>query len=128
MAFLTSPTRSHSTAPASAAEWELGDYLPKNLHDPILLDDGSINPDNYWASYVYKTVKTYKDFIKIWEIWNEPDWVSDWHATEVCKQRAPVAAELPRFNGNIYDYVRMLRVSKVAAVSTTDTPSPDSSQ
>ncbi len=113
--FLTSPTRPHSTAPASAAEWELVHYVPRNLYEPILLDDGSINPDNYWGSYVYQTVKTYKDLIKIWEIWNEPDWVSDWQVTEAWRQRAPVAADLPRFNGSIYDYVRMLRVSKVAA-------------
>lgn len=113
--FLTSPTRPHSTAPSSAADWELVHYIPKNLYEPVLLDDGTINPDNYWGSYVYQTVKTYKDFIKIWEIWNEPDWVSDWRVTEEWKTRAPVAADLPRFNGNIYDYVRMLRVSKVAA-------------
>jgi hypothetical protein len=115
VAFLTSPTREHSTAPASAADWELVHYMPKNLHEPILLDDGSINPDNYWGSYVYQTVKTYKGFIKIWEVWNEPDWVSDWQVTGQWKTRAPTAAELPRFNGSIYDYVRMLRVSKIAA-------------
>ena len=114
--FLTSPTREHSTAPASAADWELVYYIPKNLHEPVLKDDGSINPDNYWGSYVYQTVKTYKDYIKIWEIWNEPDWVSDWQVTESWGNRAPVSAELPRFNGSIFDYVRMLRVSKVAAL------------
>lgn len=114
--FLTSPTRPHSTAPASAADWELIHYLPKNLHEPILLDDGTINPENYWGAYVFQTVKTYKDSIKVWEIWNEPDWVSSWQVTEEWKTRAPVAADLPRFNGSIYDYVRMLRVSKIAAI------------
>jgi hypothetical protein len=113
--FLTAPTRAHSTAPASAADWELVYYIPQNLHEPILLDDGSINPNNFWGNYVYKTVKTYKTYIKIWEIWNEPDWVSDWKVTEEWTSRAPVSADLPRFNGSIYDYVRMLRVSKVAA-------------
>ncbi len=113
--FLTSPTREHSTAPSSAADWELIYYIPKNLHEPILLDDGTINPDNFWASYVYETVSTYKGHIKVWEIWNEPDWVSDWRVTQQWEQRAPTAEDLPRFNGSIYDYVRMLRVSKVAA-------------
>lgn len=113
--FLTSPTREHSTAPATAADWEIAYYLPRNLYEPILGDDGYINPDNYWAMYVYKTVSTYKNFIKIWEIWNEPDWVADWTLVAEWANRAPSAADLPRFNGSIYDYVRMLRVSKVAA-------------
>jgi hypothetical protein len=113
--FLTSPTREHSTAPSSAKDWELIHYIPKNLHEPILTDEGSINPENYWAKYVYETVKTYKDYIKIWEIWNEPDWVSDWKVTQDWATAAPTSEDLPRFNGSIYDYVRMLRVSKIAA-------------
>ncbi len=113
--FLTTPIRAHSTAPASAADWELVNYLPKNLYEPILLDNGKINPDNFWANYVYEAVKTYQGTIKVWEIWNEPDWVSDWRVTGDWKTRAPTAQDLPRFNGSLYDYVRMLRVSKVAA-------------
>jgi hypothetical protein len=115
VAFLTSPTREHSSAPESAADWELDYYIPKNLYEPITLGDGSINPDNYWAAYVYGAVSTYKDHIEIWEIWNEPDWVSDWQVTLDWEESAPTAADLPRFNGSIYDYVRMLRVSRVAA-------------
>ena len=113
--FLTSPTREHSSAPATAQDWELAQYIPRNLYEPILGDDGQVNPDNYWAAYVYKTVSTYKSFIKIWEIWNEPDWVADWQLVDQWKTRAPTAADLPRFNGSIFDYVRMLRVSKLAA-------------
>lgn len=115
VAFLTSPTREHSSAPESAADWELDYYIPKNLYEPITLEDGSINPENYWAAYVYGAVSTYKDHVRIWEIWNEPDWVSDWQVTLDWTESAPSAEDLPRFNGSIYDYVRLLRVSSVAA-------------
>ena len=113
--FLTSPTRAHSTAPSSAADWELAHYIPANLHEPITDGNGAINPQNYWAAYVYKTVSTYGKWIKTWEIWNEPDWVSDYRVADAWTTRAPAVADLPRFNGSIFDYVRMLRVSSVAA-------------
>ncbi len=48
----------------------------KNLYEPIW-DDGKngtpVNENNDFALYVYKTVNLYKDYVKIWEIWNEPD-------------------------------------------------------
>ena len=115
VAFLSSPIRAHSSAPASAEDWELAYYIPKNLYEPILLDSGSINPENYWGKYVYDVVSTYKAHVKIWEIWNEPDYVSDWQLTQQWGERAPTAEDLPRFGGSIFEYVRMLRVSKIAA-------------
>jgi len=115
VAFLTSPIREHSTAPSSAADWELAYYLPSNLYEPVTLPDGSINPDNYWSAYVHQTVSIYKDWVKVWEIWNEPDWVSNWSYTQTWDTQPPTADQLPRFNGSIYDYVRMLRVSSEAA-------------
>lgn len=113
--FLTSPIRAHSTAPVSVADWELVHYIPANLYEPVLGADGAINPQNYWADYVYRVVSIYHEWIQVWEIWNEPDWVSDWALTQQWPSRAPVASDLPRFNGSIYDYVRMLRVSREAA-------------
>ncbi len=48
----------------------------RNLYEPIW-DDGEngtpVNDNNDFALYVYKTVSLYKDYVKIWEIWNEPD-------------------------------------------------------
>lgn len=113
--FLTSPTRAHSSAPSSATDDEASLYIPKNLYEPITTSDGKINPDNYWANYVYRTVSIYGEWIKTWEVWNEPDWVSDWQVTEAWASREPTPADLPRFHGSIFDYVRMLRVSSVAA-------------
>lgn len=114
VAFLTSPTREHSTAPDSVEDWELAFYAPKNLYEPVTVD-GQLNPDNYWANYVYRTVSIYKPWIGIWEIWNEPDWVGDWQVTQDWDETAPTADELPHWNGSIYDYVRLLRVSREAA-------------
>ncbi len=46
-----------------------------NLYTPIW-DGGAngtpYNDDNYYAAYLYKTVSMYKDYVKFWEIWNEP--------------------------------------------------------
>lgn len=46
-----------------------------NLYEPIW-DGGAngtpYNDNNYYAAYLYKTVSLYKDFVKFWEIWNEP--------------------------------------------------------
>lgn len=46
-----------------------------NLYEPIW-DDGEngtpVNDDNYYALYLYKLIQNYGEFIKFWEIWNEP--------------------------------------------------------
>ncbi|MCX6020411.1 MAG: hypothetical protein NTZ05_01530 [Chloroflexi bacterium] len=46
---------------------------PRNLQEPVFLPDGKINPDNYWARFVYTTALRYKGKVAVWEIWNEPD-------------------------------------------------------
>jgi hypothetical protein len=115
VAFLTEPIREHSTAPDTAEDWELAYYTPKGLYAPVTLEDGGINPDNYWAKYVFDTVSMYKEWIKVWEIWNEPDYVSDWNATLTWRESPPTKEQLVRFNGSIFEYIRMLRVSREAA-------------
>ncbi len=46
-----------------------------NLYTPIW-DDGTdgtpYNDENYFAAYVYKTVTQYNEYVRFWEIWNEP--------------------------------------------------------
>lgn len=110
-----SETVGQSTAPDGAAEWENEYYIPRNLYEPVFDGSGAINPENYWGAYVYGAVSQYKDHIKLWHIWNEPDWVSDWRVTETWATEPPTKAQLPRFNGSVFDYVRMLRVAKLAA-------------
>ncbi|XYI00278.1 hypothetical protein ACMHYB_11215 [Sorangium sp. So ce1128] len=104
-----------TVAPPGAADWENEHYIPKSLYEPIFLPDGTVNPGNAWASYVYRTVDTYKPWIHLWHVWSEPDWVADWRVTETWETEPPAAADLPRFNGSIFDYVRMLRVAREAA-------------
>ena len=91
-----------------------------NLYTDIW-DDGQngtpVNDDNYLALYLYKVVTQYKDFIRFWEIWNEPGfdytgargWLppgaeGNWweNNPDPCdyKLRAP-----------IFHYVRTLRIS-----------------
>ncbi len=65
-------------------------YPPRNLDLPVFIGSGdarTVNPDNYWARFVYQTVKRYKPGgdlasqrgwvpgvgVRHWEIWNEPD-------------------------------------------------------
>jgi hypothetical protein len=112
VAFLIGPTRPHSIAPAEAADWELDHWAPANLYEPITID-GEIN---YWGAYVHQTVATYRDHVKIWEVWNEPDWVPDWQVTQTWYDSPPTADQLPRFNADVFAYVRMLRVTREAAL------------
>ncbi len=109
--FLIGPSASHSTAPAGADPGTLEQYIPNDLYQPIFATDGSVNAANSWAKYVEETVTTYKPWIRIWEVWNEPDWTPNYATTMGWATAAPTKADLPRFNGDIFDYVRMLRVT-----------------
>lgn len=115
VAFLIGPSADHSTAPAGTESWKLDYYRPANLYEPIFLQSGEINPANYWAAYVYQTVSLYKPWVKVWQVWNEPDWVEDWKTTGSWETQPPTAQQLVRFGGSIFEYVRMLRVTTEAA-------------
>ncbi|MEL6923713.1 MAG: PKD domain-containing protein, partial [Bacteroidota bacterium] len=94
--------------------------LFRNMYEDIW-DNGEngtpVNEENYYAAYVYKLVTRYKDYVRFWEIWNEPGfdytmnrgWLrpgdeGNWwdNNPDPCdyKLRAP-----------IYHYVRLLRIS-----------------
>ncbi|MBI1225467.1 MAG: PKD domain-containing protein [Bacteroidetes bacterium] len=94
--------------------------LFKNMYSPIW-DGGAngtpYNDSNYYAAYLYKTVSMYKDYVRFWEIWNEPGfdytgglgylppgapgswWDNNPNPCDY-KLRAP-----------IFNYVRLLRIS-----------------
>lgn len=112
MSWLCAPTQAHSTAPANG---NLEYYIPSNLNEPIFDTSGNVNANNYWASYVSQTITTYAPYIKVFSVWNEPDWVSDYSITQKWPATPPSIADLPRFNGSIFDYARMLRIAKVVA-------------
>lgn len=64
--------------------------VPGNLKSKIFLDAGGaptdilaikINPDNYWAYFVYNAVYRYGDRVKYWQVWNEEDTQKYWPLT-----------------------------------------------
>ncbi len=111
----------------SAAHRDTAHYCPAeqsalfaNIYLPIW-DGGAngtpVNDQNYYALYLWKMVSLYKNHVKTWEIWNEPDFPVD----------AVVAHAPPGVPGNwwennpapcdyalkapIFHYNRLLRIS-----------------
>ena len=39
------------------------------------------DPNNHWGDFVYDIVTRYKDDVKYWEMWNEPEWSYFWTGT-----------------------------------------------
>ncbi|MEZ4960663.1 MAG: T9SS type A sorting domain-containing protein [Saprospiraceae bacterium] len=91
-----------------------------NLYEPIW-DGGAngtpINEENYFANYMWQMVGTYKDLVRFWEIWNEPDYTLN-TALSFAPPGTPgnwwennpdpcdLAIKAPIFN-----YVRLLRIA-----------------
>jgi len=90
-----------------------------NLYSPIW-DNGEngtpVNDTNYLALYLYKTVSTYKDHVKFYEIWNEPDFFfygDIWNYRDPQNSwwvRNPDPCEY-QLHAPIFHYVRTLRIS-----------------
>ncbi|HZY40707.1 MAG TPA: hypothetical protein VFF59_01770 [Anaerolineae bacterium] len=99
---------------ARAPQWV---SVPIGLYEPVFSDDTdtpgpgkSINPDNRWARFVFAAVDRFRpggvlaqqqgwtngQGIRVWEIWNEPDF-------DVF------------FTGTVADYTRLLKVGYLAA-------------
>ena len=88
--------------------------LPRGIYEPIFSDGTddpgagkSLNPNNPWVTYVFRTVNRYRpggEFaveyglgqrgIRVWEIWNEPDFELFWTGTPT-------------------DYARLLKISYI---------------
>ncbi|MEB2312256.1 MAG: hypothetical protein OZ921_06090 [Sorangiineae bacterium] len=110
--FLIGMSAAHSNAPPGAADWEREHYSPKNLYQPIFDSQGEVNPDNYWAAFVARAVKTYRPYIHTWEVWNEPDQVGgNWQATQTWGETPPAASDLVWWNDSIFAYIRLLRIT-----------------
>ena len=106
--YLCTPSQIHSSNATNNKEL----CYPDHLYEPIWLDDGNVNPNNYWANYVYKTVTTYKNYIKIWEAWNEPDYVNSRVVdTSPWATSPPDPKTLLHWYGSIFQYIRLLRIT-----------------
>ncbi len=113
-----------------------------NLYTPIW-DGGAngtpYNDDNYYAAYMYKLVSQYGQYIKYWEVWNEPAHTQVWQKAFYDKQyyqdhpnefgssdnwwdHDPTPCDLDRFHGTIQEYVRMMRITYqiVKSIDPTD--------
>ena len=104
--YLSTPIIQHSSNASNNPEL----CYPANLYEDIWLDENTVNPNNYWANYVYKTVSTYKKYIRIWETWNEPDY-TDWRKTGDWDKNPPKPEDLYHWYGSIFAYIRLLRIT-----------------
>ena len=121
VAFVGSPEASHRDPTYYPGSPEQSKVF-KNLYDPIWLDAGQtqINPNNYYAKYLYDVVKTYGPYIKFWEVINEPDftyssagWMGDQNPLPAGSwfDHNPTPEELVNLRAPIFSYIRMLRIS-----------------
>ncbi|MGZ3948702.1 MAG: PKD domain-containing protein, partial [Flavisolibacter sp.] len=120
-AFVGSPDASHrdpTTYPGSPEQSKTFN----NLYEPIWLDAAQtqINPNNYYAKYLYDVVSTYGPYIKFWEVVNEPDftyssagWLGDQTPLPPGSwfDHNPTPDELVNLRAPIFSYIRMLRIS-----------------
>ena len=105
--YLATPLLNHSSNATDNPEL----CYPANLYKPIFLNNGSVNPENFWANYVYKTVSTYKDHIKIWETWNEPDYTRNHDQVSNWMTEPPEKSILTHWYGTIFEYIRLIRIT-----------------
>lgn len=89
-----------------------------NLYEPIW-DSGNgtpINENNFFAYYIYQTVNIYKDEVKFWEVWNEPDFDfsgNGWKPPGMADnwwENVPDPCDY-QLLAPVYYYVRMLRIT-----------------
>ena len=94
--------------------------LFKNLYEPIW-DGGKngtpVNDNNPYALYVYNAVTTYKDYVKFWEIMNEPDldytgsgYKSSGEPNNWWDNNPP-PCDLHNVKAPVFHYIRTLRIS-----------------
>lgn len=88
--------------------------VPNGLNAPIFADGTDVykpgvgvNPANTYASYLYDLVSRYKGEIKVWQVWNEPDFPSG----DLTAGTTSSNGTTRYWQGSVQDYVRLLKVS-----------------
>jgi len=107
--FVEGPSAAHreaTTYPGAAGQSKVF----ANLYEPIWQADGSVNANNYYAAYLYRLLLTYGDYVRFWEIVNEPDFTNMRDPKEWAG-RPPAPGELVNLQAPVYSYIRMLRIS-----------------
>lgn len=102
-----------------------------HLYEPIW--DDSVNPknpineNNYYATYVYNLVKSYQKQVKIYEVWNAPDFSTSINVDKLKGDAGnwwdnpPSPCDLVNLHAPFSDYVRMLRITYEVAKSVDST-------
>ncbi|WP_062545236.1 carbohydrate-binding protein [Rufibacter tibetensis] len=106
--FIEGPTEAHrdkTTYPGA----HTSSKVFANLYVPIWNADGTVNPNNYYANYVFKLVQTYGPYVKNWEVYNEPD-IGNNNPTDWLT-RAPLPGEMENIQAPFSHYIRMLRIT-----------------
>ncbi|WP_460584274.1 glycoside hydrolase family protein [Hymenobacter arcticus] len=85
-------------------------HLFANLYEPIWNADSTVNPKNYYAQYIYQLTQRYGRHVRVWEVVNEPDYITG-TLNRKWLDRAPAPAELPNVLAPIGRYIRTLRIT-----------------
>ncbi|MDR2914923.1 MAG: T9SS type A sorting domain-containing protein [Tannerella sp.] len=123
--FLSGPRKDYwnRPCPLTAAEAALTYDLPasfRNLYKPIwIMENGQkkVNPENYYAQYVFDVVTNFKQYTRFWEVWNEPDYTSKGNGDKTSGQTGnwwdanPDPCELHNLRSPVQHYNRLLRIS-----------------
>jgi hypothetical protein len=81
-----------------------------NLYEPIWQADSTVNPNNYYAQYIYQLTQRYGRYIRVWEVVNEPDFINN-TVNKEWLSRAPTPGEQPNVLAPIERYIRTLRIT-----------------
>lgn len=95
--------------------------LFKNMYLPIWdtsdPNKTPINEQNAYALFIYNIIKTYGDYIKFLEVWNEPDWTASSYGYKKKGEAGnwwennPNPCDLPKMYATMPQYVRLLRIT-----------------
>ena len=108
--FLEGPSQAHRD-PTVYPGCSSSSKLFAHLYEPIWNGDGSVNANNYYASYLYKLLQIYGDKVRFWEVVNEPDFTTGSANIDSWLTKAPNPNELANIQAPFYNYVRTLRIS-----------------
>ncbi|HEY0679694.1 MAG TPA: T9SS type A sorting domain-containing protein [Chitinophagaceae bacterium] len=106
--------------PDRSAEFFNGEQavIPEGLYLPIWNADGTVNTNNTFARYCSKVVNVYGAFSKYYEIWNEPDFTSNWGVASALPgvagnwwENDPNPTDMLNVKAPVQYYIRMLRVA-----------------
>lgn len=101
--------------------------LYESIWDDSLNGKTPINDNNYYAKYVYDLVKSYNKYVKVYEVWNAPDFSNSLNVERIKGDPGnwwdgnPSPCDLVYLRAPFTDYVRMLRITYEVVKSVDST-------